>query len=163
MYNPFVPAHAACRPEAFAADLAAEGSLVRMRPVVYSQYVQRIEPFPAGLTFVFPLVGVVDEVPAVLRHYVERLPAHLASLPRRRVVDRFMYNQTALELELLVANVAGVRFTVRVHVQVADQVPRVFPAHFANFPIVVSQFTLFLSFPHNLWCFRLDSRFSVGG
>lgn len=155
-------AHTPCRSEAFATNLAVKRSLVRMSPVVHSQNVQRVEPLPTSLTFVLPLVRVIDEMPPILRDNVERFPANLASLSRRRVVNSFMYNQTAFELELLVANVAGVRLTIRVHVQVADQVPRMFPAHFANFPVVVPKFALFLSFPHDLWCFRFDGGFSIG-
>lgn len=47
---------------------------------------------------------------------MERLPANFARLPRRRVVDRFVYDQTAFELELLIAYGTRVRFARGVHV-----------------------------------------------
>lgn len=111
-----VPAHAAGGAEALAAVGAGEGPLVRVRAVVHPQDVQRVEPLAARLALELALVRVVHEVPPVLREDMERLPANFARLPRRRVVDRLVYHQTAFELELLIAYGTRVRFARGVHV-----------------------------------------------
>lgn len=61
-----VPADAAGGAEGLAALGTTEGPLVRVRPVMHPQYIQRVKPFPARLTLELPLVSVICKMTTIL-------------------------------------------------------------------------------------------------